>query len=400
MSKSTFVSLFIATCAAMLGIGIILPILPLYAKSLHASALSIGLLFSAFALSRMFFAPYLGALSDRLGKRRLLLWGLALYAFFAFLYPFVTNATYLFALRFFDGIASAMVTPIAQAYVGDIVPKGKEGKYMNLFSMSMFSGSALGPIVGGTLADHFGLHMPFYALTSVSLFAFALVWFFIPHQQQSKPTRKTHKRHQLLNVLKDRPMRGVLAYILFRAFYRFGFNTFIPLLTVSYMSKSNIGVLLSLYMVFGSVLQYPMGLLCDRFSNWKAPFILWGSLLSAVCMTALFWFHQNVAVLYLFAIGMGVFSALSRAAIIVVRTERGRTLGMGTVTGSFASAQALGQMSGPIILGLFVDWMGLPYVFLVGGLVGIIGAILSYYFIRQYDSNPQVDTHLSRDIKS
>ncbi len=383
MPKSIFISLFIATGAAMLGIGIILPILPLYAKSLHASALTIGLMFSAFSLSRLFFAPYLGALSDRLGKRRLLLTGLGLYAFFAFLYPWVNNAHALFILRFFDGLASAMVTPIAQAFVGDITPRGKEGRYMNLFSMSMFSGSALGPITGGILADHFGLRMPFFTLTAITLLAFILVWFCVPATPKSYQHKKKPQQGALRRVLRDKPMRGVLAYILFRAFYRFGFNTFIPLLTVGYMSKSSIGLLLSLYMLFGSLFQLPMGILSDKYSHLKPQFVFWGSLLSAVCMLALFWGYQNIYLLYAMAIGMGIFSALSRAAVIVVRTQRGRALGMGAVTGSFASAQALGQMSGPIILGIFIDWLGLPSIFLIGGLFGVIGAMLSYYYIRQ-----------------
>ncbi len=365
----------------MLGIGIIMPVLPLYAKSLGATAFMVGLLSSAFALSRLFFAPYIGSMSDSYGKKRLLVIGLSLYIVFSVAYVLASDVTWLFVIRFIEGFASAMVTPVAQAYIGDIVPKGKEGEYMNLFTISLFAGNAIGPFLGGYLSDVFSFSMPFYAMGGMALIALLMVIFFVP-EIKATHSKKQKNSGAIRKVLKDSKMLGVLFYILFRSFYRFGFNTFLPLLVIGFMSKTDIGLLLSAYMVSGSLLQYPMGKLSDSYPRFKIPFVLIGSLLSAVSMVLIFPFYKNIPMLYILSLSMGGFSALARSSVIAIRTERGRELGMGTVTGSFASFQALGQIMGPIVLGIFVDLFGLPSVFLMGGSIGIFGAVLSYVFIR------------------
>ncbi len=381
LKKTVFLSLFVATTAAMLGIGIIMPVLPLYAKSLGATAFVIGLLSSAFALSRLLFAPYIGSLSDSYGKKKLLVIGLSLYIVFSIAYALASNVAWLFIIRFVEGFASAMVTPVAQAYIGDIVPRGKEGEYMNLFIISLFIGNAVGPFLGGYLSDVFSFSMPFYAMGGMALIALLMVIFFVP-EIKSQASEKRKSARAIRKIIKDSKMLGVLFYILFRSFYRFGFNTFLPLLVVGFMSKTNIGLLLSAYMVSGSLLQYPMGKLGDSHPQFKAIFVLVGSLLSAVSMVLIFIFYKNVLMLYILSLSMGGFSALARGSVIAIRTERGRKLGMGAVTGSFASFQALGQITGPVVLGIFVYIFGLPSVFLVGGSFGIIGAVLTYAFIR------------------
>lgn len=380
MKKAVFLSLFVATTATMLGIGIIMPVLPLYAKSLGATAFVVGLLSSAFALSRLFFAPYIGSISDGYGKKRLMIIGLSLYIVFSVAYVLADNVMWLFIIRFVEGFASAMVTPVAQAYVGDIVPKGKEGEYMNLFTISLFVGNALGPFLGGYLSDVFSFSMPFFAMGGMALIALLMVIFLVPEIKSVSKKQKSSKA--LRNVLKDSKMLGVLFYILFRSFYRFGFNTFLPLLVVGFMSKTDIGLLLSAYMVSGSLLQYPMGKLSDSHPKYKTAFVLVGSLLSAVSMILIFPFYKSVPMLYILSFSMGGFSALARGSVIAIRTERGRELGMGAVTGSFASFQALGQITGPVVLGIFIDIFGLPSVFLTGGLIGVFGAVLTYVFIK------------------
>ncbi len=125
--KQIFVSLFIAVAVAMIGVGIIAPILPLYAKSFAASGLSIGLIFSAFSFSRSLLGPLVGRLSDRVGRKRILMIGLAGYTVVSLLYVAAMSLWQLGLFRLLQGAASVMVTPIAQAYIGDITPPGKEG---------------------------------------------------------------------------------------------------------------------------------------------------------------------------------------------------------------------------------------------------------------------------------
>ena len=109
----------------MLGIGIIAPILPLYADTFGASGLAVGLVFSAFSISRFALGPFVGRFSDRVGRKRIMLVGLAAFTVMSVLYIIAESIWQLAAFRLLQGAASVMVTPIAQAYVGDITPPGR-----------------------------------------------------------------------------------------------------------------------------------------------------------------------------------------------------------------------------------------------------------------------------------
>ncbi|MDD4876498.1 MAG: MFS transporter [Dehalococcoidales bacterium] len=155
MYKKAFIALFIVVFTAVLGMGIISPLMPIYAESMGATGLWLGIMYSAFALSRTIFMPFMGRLSENRGRKVFIALGLLAYTIVSFSYVLASNMYALSSVRFLHGIASAMVIPIAQAYIGDLIPKGREGTYMNLFSMSMFLGRGAGPFLGGLLADIF-----------------------------------------------------------------------------------------------------------------------------------------------------------------------------------------------------------------------------------------------------
>ena len=138
MNKKAFITLFVVLFTAELGLGIISPLMPLYYA--------------------------VGRLSDRRGRKIFIGLGLLAYTIISLSYVWVSNMYALTSVRFLHGVASAMVIPIAQAYIGDLFPKGREGAYMNLFSMSMFLGMGAGPFLGGFLADTFYMDAGFYAM--------------------------------------------------------------------------------------------------------------------------------------------------------------------------------------------------------------------------------------------
>lgn len=133
IDKKIFGTLFFSIFSAVTGVGIVVPLLPVYAQSLGASGLYIGLIFGSFALSRTIFLPYFGRLSDRKGRKRLILVGLISYALISIAFILAKNVQLLVAIRFIQGIASSMMMPAIQAYVGDITPRGREGFSMGVF---------------------------------------------------------------------------------------------------------------------------------------------------------------------------------------------------------------------------------------------------------------------------
>lgn len=386
--KAAYTSLFIATAAAMLGMGIIEPILPIYARYMGATGFAIGVIFSGFALSRGIFAPFIGQYSDRKGRRKILLAGLIFYIVLSLAYAWAAAPLMLMIVRTLQGLASVMITPIAQSYVGDITPQGKEGKYMNLFYMSFFGGQAVGPALGGYLADRFTITTPFYALTVMSVIALILVYFLVPESPET-PRKRQHRqmvpfRTIFRNVLGDFQMQGIMALMSSRGFYRWGFNTFFPVLAIMNMalSKTQVGIVLSFYMVAGAIIQFPAGLLSDRFIRYRKEILFAGAFFSPFMMF-LVPFTSNFYLLILITLVMGLFSAFSRASAITIRTERGRVYGMGAVTGAFTTSISIGQVAGPLAFGGIADLLKLTDAFYIGGAVGLIGSIVSYILLRR-----------------
>lgn len=382
--SGAFLTLFTATAAVMLGLGIIIPILPLYAKQMGASGLMIGIIFAAFALTRGFLSPVMGRISDRYGRKRILGTGLLLYSILSLGYAFSSIPETVAGLRLVQGLASAMVTPIAQSYIGDITPKGKEGEYMNLFFISFMGGMAAGPLIGGYLSDALFIEAPFYAMACVSGVSLALVVWRLPQVSVEGGNRYGSIKETFEAVSKDENMRGVITYLGSRGFYRWGFNSFFPVFaaTVAAISRTGIGIVISSYMIVGGVLQYPLGKAYDKYSSRSTSFVAIGGAFAALTMFLIPWLRELSSLICL-VLAMGVFSAISRSATLGIRTERGRIHGMGAVTGASTASMSIGQVIGPLAFGAVVDSFGITSAFSLGGVVGMGGVIFSCWFLEQ-----------------
>ena len=150
----------------LVGFGIIIPILPLYAERHGASKFEIGLLLAVYSLAQFVFAPVLGALSDRIGRKPVLavsLFGTAVASFVLGFASELPGALWLiFAARILDGITGANIAA-AQAYVADVTPAEKRAKGLGLIGMAFGLGFVLGPAIGGLLST-IDPTLPFYAV--------------------------------------------------------------------------------------------------------------------------------------------------------------------------------------------------------------------------------------------
>lgn len=383
----TFASLFFAVAVAMLGIGIISPILPIYVETFAASGLMIGIIMGAFSLSRGLLGPFVGRLSDRLGRRRFILAGLGIFAVVSLCYSLAGNVWQLIVVRILQGAASVMVTPIAQGYVGDMTPIGKEGQMMNLFYASMFIGVGMGPLLGGVLTDLWSVHAAFAGMGILSLLSFLLVATSLPadHRQVEKQGAKQSSAAGIVplrQIAKHDGVKAILAYVSTRGFWRQGFNTFYPLFAVASLgwSASEVGYIMSAYFIAGGLFQIPFGFLADRWP--RHPQIILGSF-AAPLMLLLIPFLRSFSGAMIVVFSIGMLSAFSRASILAIRTELGRTHGMATLAGLHGSAFATGQMIGPVVSGAVVDAFGLSAVFPFGSLIGGVGSIAVIIWLRR-----------------
>jgi MFS family permease len=140
LKRRVFVVLFLSIFSSMLGVGIIVPLLPMYAESLGASGIWVGVIFSGFSISRSIFMPIIGQWSDKRGRKIFIAIGLLIYAIISLGYIISNSVATLVIVRFIQGFSAAMIIPIAFAYIGEISPQDREGGYMGIFSVFLFEG--------------------------------------------------------------------------------------------------------------------------------------------------------------------------------------------------------------------------------------------------------------------
>jgi len=377
--KKVFPILALSIFSSMLGVGIISPLLPLYAEQMGATGIWIGTIFAGFSISRTIIMPIVGRLSDRSGRKLFLSVGLLGYAIISLGYIWASSVSELTLVRLIHGVASGMILPIAQAYVGDISPEGKEGTWMGYFNAAFFTGFGFGPLMGGVLTDHFGMGIAFYAMGGLNLLAFLLVIFFLPEVRPGKTPASP--RASFKEMSTSSMMKGLFSFRLSFSIGRGILATFLPIFAGIYMglSPTLIGILLAVNILLMSLLQVYGGNIADRFN--RRVLIVVGSLtnltyLALIPLGGNFWQLLGIC-----ALG-GVGGAIALPAASALTVVEGRRFGMGSTIAIFAMAFSIGMAIGPLVGGVIADFANINSVFYFGAAIGLAGTILFIWFTK------------------
>ncbi|SCX81101.1 MFS transporter [Desulfoluna spongiiphila] len=373
--RRIFITLFMSIFSAVTGVGIVIPLLPVYAHELGASGLYISMIFGAFSISRTLVLPWFGKTSDRIGRKPFILPGLLFYALVSLGFMLSSSVGSLIGLRFLQGIASGMIMPVAQAYVGDITPKGKEGYYMGLFSMAMFLSLSMGPFMGGFINRLYGLDAAFLGMGVLAVAAFVMALAFLPPVAEEKSSTSRNESIAVMGLLKD---RLILALVSFRMVYTTCVGMiwcFLPLyVDVTFgLGSAETGTLVMVMVLAGGLLHIPMGVVADRM-NRKLLVAVGGVFIvgSMVLCHQATGFYSLLAAVIVFGIGGGT----SLPALSALAVERGREIrGIGSVMSLLTMAHSLGMLLGSLIAGLTMDLFELRYAFPMGGLIMAAGLI-------------------------
>ncbi len=369
--KKIFVALCIAIFSAMLGMGIVAPLLPVYAQHYGARGIAIGLVFASFSISRTLLLPLIGAVSDRKGRKIFITAGLFLLSLTSLGYVVSSNIPLLLLTRTVQGIGAAMVIPIALAYMGEITPEGEEGTYMGIFNLFFFGGLATGPILGGIVKDTFGINSSFYIMGLISFIGFILAMIFLSKRERQGQQTLTRKGYR--HFFKPRQLKGIFTY---RLCFSIGIGVtwaFLPIFgdNVLHLSSSRIGLLISLNILVATLLQTPFGRLADRFP--KGWFVSLGGFMAA-CSLSLIPFTRNFAQIFLVNLFLGVSGGIAMPALSALIVEEGKKIGeMGSMMSLFVLFHSIGMILGPLLAGVSVQTIGLTATFLLGGVIGLVG---------------------------
>lgn len=378
--KKIFAILFFSIFVSVTGVGIVVPLLPVYAYELGASGLYIGLVFGAFSLSRTFFLPYFGRLSDKKGRKPLIVAGLLAYALISIGFILSKNVETLIIMRFIQGISSAMLIPVIQAYVGDITPEGSEGMSMGMFNMSMFFGLSLGPLAGGMINEHFSLNTSFLCMGILAFLGFSLCLFLLPPTKSERAVSRKKEVVSWKKLLRDKDLAGLF---LFRFAYAACVGVvwgFLPVLADSefHLSSSYIGILVMLGVFIAGVMQTPMGYMADRFN--KRIMILIGGFIIAFAILLFNW-ADGFGDLFIANVLIGIGGGIAMPALMALAVLKGNTTkAMGSVMGIITMAHSSGMLTGSLVAGLMMDMFQLRHAFSFGSLIMILGTGLFFFY--------------------
>lgn len=371
IDKKIFGTLFFSIFAAVTGVGIVVPLLPVYAHGLGASGLYVSLIFGAFSISRTFFLPYFGRLSDVKGRKPIIVPGFLAYAVISLAFIFSSNVNTLILIRFFHGIASAALMPVIQAYIGDITPNGREGITMGLFNMSLFLGLSIGPLIGGVIKDFFSLQASFICMGVLALIGFFLSVGLLPPTAIEPTSKSPRESFSWRSLLLDRQLAGLF---LFRFAYVACVGIiwgFIPLYadTKFAASGSMIGVLIMLSIFISGVIHLPMGYMADRIS--KKLMIVAGGLIVSYAILSFEW-AGRVQDLVLASIFFGLGGGICMPALMALVVLKGNdSKAMGSVMAIMTVAHSLGMLCGALLGGVMMDFFQLRWAFPLGAIMMI-----------------------------
>ena len=355
--RSPLVIIFVTVFIDLVGFGIVIPVLPLYAERFGASPLVIGLLLGVYSLMQFVCAPLLGKLSDRVGRRPVLLLSLIGTAIGFFLMGCARTLWLLFVARIIDGVTGGNIST-AQAYLADITPVDQRSRRMGLIGAAFGLGFIFGPAIGGLLG-HVSLAAPFFFAAALAAGNALAVSLLLP--ESLSETHRHHARRQasLWAVFKGEarwPLVAVLATYFLTTVGFSALTATYPLFTerrFGYGPMQN-GYLFAAQGVLSAIVQGALlGWLLHRVKDRGLVLVGTVSLalgLWALPMSATAW--ALCAATAVIAVGHGLAAAPLNglASKQVDGASQGRVLGVMQATASLA------RIVGPVLGGWLLSW--------------------------------------------
>ena len=382
MFNRILITVVLSVFIALLGVGIIIPVLPVLATKLGASGFALGMITAAFSLSRGLLQPVVGNLSDRWGRKGFLVAGLFIYGLVGLLIPHAGSVVHLVGIRLFQGVGAAMIVPVAMAYASFLAPPGQEGRYMGVVNIAIFCGIGCGPILGGFFSDAWGLASVFYMMAALCFFAFLLV---LTNMPACCPIDRQQQAGLLVNVrlmLKRRRTVGILIARFATVLMMVPTMAFLPVMMAEWPGSSGLqtGLVIASRTLMNALLQYPFGKLADRSD--KVVLLVCGCacMSVAVFLIPLATSFGGMVATYLF---LGFGEAVLWPVLGAYAVEEGRTrFGHGTMMGVFNLAMSAGVFTGAVLAGVSLDFIGMRQAFSFTAFAIMLLTLMAAFLIR------------------
>ncbi|XTP56847.1 MFS transporter [Niallia sp. Krafla_26] len=364
------------------GVGLVIPIMPAYLKTFGAAGQALGFIIAIMAFAQFIFSPVAGNLSDRHGRKNLIVFGLVVNGLSQIAMGLSTELWMLYVSRFITGFGSAFIVPPVMAYAADISTKAERGKAMGWIGAAISLGFMIGPGIGGFLST-VNVHFPFYFAGGVTILAGILSFIVLPVVKpviQEVSTKRENLWEQMARSFKTSYF--VLLIVVF--VFSFGIANYQSTLTMylTYQfdyTPSDIAIIMTVGGFVGVIIQgFAINKLITRFGEMN---IIMVSLIVAAFSLYGLLFVRTYSLILFVATLFTIATILIRPAVnTIISKTAGRE--QGYAAGMNNAYMSLGNMIGPALAGTLFDWhRDIPFTF--GAIILLSCFVLTYVWTKK-----------------
>jgi MFS transporter, DHA1 family, tetracycline resistance protein len=385
-NKASLSVIFVTVFIDLLGFGILIPLLPTFgSRELGISDLEIGITVAVYSLMQFLFNPIVGRLSDKYGRRPIILISLSLTVTSYLLFSITDSFLLLVVSRILAGLGGSNIGA-AQAYIADITPRHERAKGMGIIGAAFGLGFVFGPFAGGVLSK-FGYSVAGLGAAAFSLMAFIFAFFYLPESNKEKKAGKIELKLFDLNysrkILKH-PEIGILILLYFIIVFSMA-NIFGTLSLLGYkvfnFSDQQNGYVFGIMGIVGALVQGGfMRNLSHKYS--ERIIILIGAIFMMIGLALMPYektFFEVAVVVSVYSIGSGILQpvVVSMVSKYAPEGEQGAVLGLNQSIASFA------RVLGPIWGGFSFDYFGYQFPFLTGAAFTFVSFLIAFFLLKR-----------------
>ncbi len=390
MKRSPLAIIFLTVFIDLVGFGIVLPLLPYYAETYGASSWTIGMLQASYSVMQFLFTPIWGRLSDRYGRRPLILISLAGSCIGFLIFGLAKTLTLLFLGRMVAGIAGAII-PTTNAYIADVTPPEARAKGMGLIGAAFGLGFILGPAIGGVLAPY-GYSKPVLLASMLAglnlVFAYFKLPESLPEAARAQARRRPFDSRALREALSHRRVMPLLVMFLMVIFAFSNMEA-----TFGLLNKHRYGFTAEqtgyLFAYIGILMSLMQGVLVGRLVRrmGEKRLIILGTF-TMIFGLALMPYAPNTLVYCLILMVVSFGAGINNPSITALLSRSSGADEQGGIMGIAQSVASLGRILGPMWGGYTFDAFGVAWPFHTAGMFMTLAFLLSIITLRDSTAGP------------
>ena len=366
-----------------MGVGLVVPVIPLLKDEMNFSGTTMGMMISIFAIAQLIASPVAGILSDKLGRKKMIVAGMLIFAVSELLFGLAQAKSGFYISRGLGGIAAALLMPSVTAFVADLTTIAERSKAMGLVSAAISGGFIIGPGVGGYIA-YLGTRAPFFVASALAIVGFLLTLFLLKepkHRLQAAVEQQQAEKESVWTILKNPIFTSLFVIILVSSFGLQAFEAIYSIMVdVNFgMTTGEIATIITLSGLFALICQlFFFDPIVRQISEMKLIQLTF--FISAIFIAVIAFTKSNWVVVVSTFIVFLAFDLFRPAVTSYLSKHAGDR--QGTINGLNSTFTSFGNILGPLMAGALFD-KNHYYPYYISALILLATGFLSLFLTKK-----------------